>query len=195
MSEVLELQGIMVRVPSSMDLEELEAMRADVIVAPPEGPERALAEVIASRTSAGLVHHVRPRRALYQAIAYPSSSFGKVVVGVDPGKTCAAVAVADGLVVWLWRGDCVDLPVEVDMLRDDAPSREFQVYVGFGWGGEEAAASLRGVGFEVRGVPEEGSTTLPYHAPAGLLEAIDDEHVLAALTIAYRGLTGWPRRI
>ena len=178
-----------------MDPKALQAMEADVIVAPPEGPERVLAEAIAGRTSTGIISHMRPRRALYEAIAYPSRSFNKVVVGIDPGKTCAAVAVADGLVIWLWRGDCVDLPVEVDLLRDDAPSRELRVYVGFGWGGEEAAASLRGVGVEVRGVPEEGSTSLPYHAPAGLLEAIDDEDVLAALTIAYRGLTEWPRRI
>jgi hypothetical protein len=188
---MLELQGVKLVVPSSLEMGELEGLRASVVVAPPRGPERPLAEALARASGARLVASERPRRALYVSLAHPSGVFGELAVGVDPGDTCAAAALGDGLLIWTWRGPCVDLPAEVERLSDDVDALRFRVYVGFGSGGREAALALGSLGYEVRGVPEEGSSSSPYNAPLGLSGAIDDEHVLAALTIAYKGLTRW----
>ncbi len=165
-----------------------------MVVAPPRGPERAAAIRLASMTSAGLVSDERPRRALFKSLAYPQDSFSNVAIGIDPGRSCAAAAVADGLFIWYWSGECVDLPVTVESLIEDLAPSNVKIYVGLGPGGLEVIEMLGLDRISVYGVPEEGSTSSPFHPPLGLVEAINDEHVLAALTIAYKGLSSWPRR-
>ena len=188
---ILDLQGIKIVIPASLD--GVEDARGDVVVAPPRGPEEAIARTIALRTRAGLISDVKPRRALFKALAYPRKDFDSVAVGVDPGRSCAAAVVADGLLIWYWSGECVDLPVMIESLIEDLGYSAVRVYVGLGTGSVEVIEMLGSNGVTVYGVPEEGSTSSPFQPPLRLVEAIDDEHVLAALTIAYKGLVSWPR--
>lgn len=185
---LLEAQGVVVRVPRGSRID----FRADVIVAPLAGsPEYSYyARVVeeAMRRGTAVIEERDAARALYRALAYPWDSFPSVAVGVDPGGSgCAGSAVAEGLLLWVWRGGCSEVGNAVESLAEKVPHDTLTVYLGDGPGFEEAEASLtlHGIGYAV--VPEDGSTKRPLAAPA--LAKLLDRHVLASATIAFRGLT------
>jgi len=187
MTEMLEAQGVRLQVPRGRSL----PLGVDVIVAPLRGsPEwRVYAPLLeeAARAGVGVVEERDPARALYRALAHPWDAFPSVAVGVDPGASgCAAAAVAEGLLLWVWRGECSGLGAAVAGLARRVPHVILTVYLGDGPGFEEAEESLaaHGVGYTV--VPEEGSTKRPLGEPS--LAKLLDRHVLASATIAFRGL-------
>lgn len=185
---ILEAQGIYFIVPRGPRI----PSEVDVIVAPlDESPEwRMYSAAIrdASHRGVGVILDSDPERALYKAIAYPRDSFSSVAIGVDPGASgCAAAALAEGLLLWVWRGGCRELGAALSRFASSVPHDLLTVYLGDGPGFEEAEDSLaaEGVGYVI--VPEEGSTKRPLREP--LLARILDRHVLASATIAFRGLS------
>ncbi len=184
---LLEAQGIKIALPQRASMPE----PVDVVVAPLKGtPEWRIYGGLVSEAMRLRVRVVKdrdPERALYRALAHPSGEFTDVAVGVDPGASgCAAAAVAEGMVIWAWRGPCSELGASVEDLALKVPHAYFSVYLGDGPGFEEAEASLdlRGIGYHV--VSEEGSTRDAFREPA--LAGLLDRHVLASATIAFRGL-------
>ncbi|WP_062662750.1 hypothetical protein [Aeropyrum camini] len=118
-----------------------------------------------------------------------------VAVGIDPGRMCTAVALADGLVLWEWKGGCGDLGLAVEGVLARIPHEGSAVYLGSGPSFEEAEKSLAAAGLGYIIVEEWGSTRSPYEPPGGLSGLFSDKDILASITIAYRGLSRWRMRV
>ncbi len=181
-------QGIEIVVPRDLG----EPVEGEVLVAPPPSdPLYAAYRPLIESFEGRIVSDESPRRALFRALSRETGFFKDLVVGVDPGRLCAMAALGDGLVIWVWKGLCSSLGSEVERLMADAPYKSLRAFLGAGPGYLEALKALESLSLPVAIVEESGSTSSPYGVPGGLSGVVRDEDVLAALTIAYKGLSDW----
>ncbi|BAA81088.2 hypothetical protein APE_2077.1 [Aeropyrum pernix K1] len=193
--ELLARQGVEIEVPKGGPHPSWAGCEVAVLP-PPDSPERSWAEgFVAPLRCRRLVSSKDPLRALYTALAYPSPGFLHVTVGIDPGRMCTAVALADGLVLWEWKGGCGELGPAVRGVLSRIPHEGSAVYLGSGPSFEEAEESLAAAGLGYSIVEEWGSTRSPYEPPGGLSGLFSDKDILASITIAYRGLSRWRMRV
>ncbi len=192
MAGLLIVQGIRLAVPRDPG----QPVYGEVCVIPPEGsPDYRWALEAASKSGCrGLVGDVDPERALYKALHYPGDGFMQAVIGVDPGRECAASAIADGVLVWMWRGRCASVGLSIKGFLDKASPSVLNIFLGSGPSFEEAEYSLALAGLSYTIVEEWGTTSMPYDPPGGVYTSMLDKDLLASLTIAYRGLVGWRGR-
>lgn len=194
---LLSVQGIEVVVPPGTGSQDGVFRRCDVAVAPPiYSPEHGWSMGVLERMKCdSIISDESPLKAIFRALAHPWELFMQVVFGVDPGYRCAAVAIADGIVVWTWKGRCGELGKAVVGILEFVPSSSSHIYLGSGPAFEEAEESLIESGIEYTIVEEWGSTSKPYSPPGSLYRMLEDKDLLASLTIAYRGLSGWRWRV
>lgn len=181
---LLEAQGVRIELPSPGS-----PILSRVVVAPRRGsPEyRAYREVLSSLRGAHIITYPRPLGALLRAIIAPRGSYATILVGVDPGRECAASAYGERYVVWLWKGRCSRVGRAIMGLLSEAPHDSALISLGSGPGFEEAEASLGEAGLGYVVVDELYTSSRPIESRvAGV---VGDRDVLASLTIALRGAT------
>jgi len=120
-------------------------------------------------------------RALYKALQHPGDGFVQAVVGVDPGRECAASGIADGLLVWMWRGSCSGVGPSIRLFLERAGPAVSNVFLGSGPRFEEAEESLAYAGLSYMIVEEWGTTSMPYEPPGGVYTSMLDKDLLASL--------------
>jgi len=151
-------------------------VKCDVVV---RGIEGGLLDV--DTRGSIVVDDIDAWRALFKALSAPSG-FNELRVGIDPGSLCSIAAYADNILVWVEKLDCRLVARRVKWLVDVVNARRYTVNLGSGPGYERLAESILREGLELRIVPEEATTSRPILSK--LEEEIDDEDILAAMTIA-----------
>jgi len=180
---LLGIQGLALYIPGG-----LGPVRADVVVEPlpgtPEWRAYSTVEVMARYR----VSHPDPLTALALAVAAPRRGFSRLLLGVDPGGTCAGSLVGDSLLLSVFRAPCASLGEKALDASKRIPAGRFEVIVGSGPGFEEAASSLARAGVPFRVADESWTTSRPsLWVP---LQALGDRDIAAAATIALLAAAG-----
>ncbi len=157
----------------------------DVLVPPlPGSPEEA-----AYRGSPVRAHYVVSHRDAWRALALsliaPRSAYRSLLVGVDPGSTCAYAAVGDGILLGAGRAPCDSLAPRIAEILSRIPHAAGRVSLGTGPGATAASLSLEEAGIPYTLVDEYRTTASA--APAPLARPWMDEDVRAAALIAVAG--------
>ncbi len=174
---LLGAQGVHLFVPLRLDVVE-----ADVAVEPLPGTPEWLAYSAAELRVAYRVSHPDPLAALALAVTAPRSGFSRLLLGVDPGRLCAASLVGDGILLRAAKMPCSELGGFAVEAYRRMPSEAFEAIVGSGPGFAEAVASLEAEGVPFRLADESWTTSRP--AMWDPLRVLGDRDLAAAATIA-----------
>jgi hypothetical protein len=173
---LLGAQGVRLHVPRS-----LAPVRADVVVEPVPGSPEWAAYSSLPVEARYRVSHPDPLTALSLAITAPRRGFARLLLGVDPGRLCAASIVGDGVIIRAAKMPCPQLGAYARSAASRIPHEVFEAIVGSGPGFADAVLALEGAGVPYRLADESWTTSRPVLGPARTLR---DRDLAAAATIA-----------
>ncbi len=131
----------------------------DVAVLPlPGSPEEAAYRAVELRVAFRVLES-DAWKALALAVAAPRRAYRELLIGIDPGSTCAYAAIADGVLLYAGRAPCGEVARRVSWLARWIPHERLSVNLGGGPGAGAAAAGLDSAGIPYKVVGEQGTST------------------------------------